>query len=254
MWYHTIELAPGIVTPGWFDTRAVAPTLPIPASLAGLRCLDIGTFDGFWAFEMERRGASEVVAVDLADLRDCDWPDNSTAEVIAEIAGGPPQGTGFRIAADALGSNVKRHTSSIYDVGPDDLGYFDFVYIGSLLLHLRDPVRALAAARSVCRGRLLLVDAVDLGLTVLHPRRPVAGLDGNGRPWWWKANQAGLVRMLVSAGWVLDAKPLRFSMPPGPGHPPARPSVKVLRHAAGREALLRTYKGDPHCALLARPA
>src|SRR5437899_13086104 len=29
-WYHSIELAPGLVTPGWFDTRAVASQLPIP--------------------------------------------------------------------------------------------------------------------------------------------------------------------------------------------------------------------------------
>ena len=49
-WYHTLELAPGVVTPGWFDTREVPQRLPIPASLAGRRCLDVGTFDGFWAF------------------------------------------------------------------------------------------------------------------------------------------------------------------------------------------------------------
>lgn len=55
-WYHTIELAPDVVTPGWFDCRPVA-TRVLPASCEGLRCLDVGTFDGVWAFEMERRGA-----------------------------------------------------------------------------------------------------------------------------------------------------------------------------------------------------
>jgi hypothetical protein len=34
-WYHTFDLPGGIVTPGLFDHRK----LPIPASLAGLRCL-----------------------------------------------------------------------------------------------------------------------------------------------------------------------------------------------------------------------
>src|SRR5262249_20625446 len=58
-WYHTLELAPGVLTPGWVDVRPVVPRVPIPASLAGLRVLDVGTWDGFWAFEMERRGASE---------------------------------------------------------------------------------------------------------------------------------------------------------------------------------------------------
>ena len=42
---------------GWFDTRAVGPRSRCPTSLAGKRCLDVGTWDGFWAFEMERRGA-----------------------------------------------------------------------------------------------------------------------------------------------------------------------------------------------------
>ena len=48
-WYHSIELAPGEVTPGCFDTRAVAGKVPLPANLAGKRCLDVGTRDGFWA-------------------------------------------------------------------------------------------------------------------------------------------------------------------------------------------------------------
>jgi hypothetical protein len=59
-WYHTLELAPGVETAGFFDHRPLLRKLPIPASLAGQRCLDIGTFDGFWAFELERRGAAEV--------------------------------------------------------------------------------------------------------------------------------------------------------------------------------------------------
>src|ERR1051326_1597538 len=56
-WYHTLELPGGVVTPGMFDTRPAATKIGMPPSLAGKRCLDVGTSDGFWAFEMERRGA-----------------------------------------------------------------------------------------------------------------------------------------------------------------------------------------------------
>ena len=66
-WWHTIEVAPGIVTPGGWDLRPTAHRLPWPRSLAGMRCLDIGTMDGYWAFELERRGAAEVIASDVLD-------------------------------------------------------------------------------------------------------------------------------------------------------------------------------------------
>ena len=50
-WYHTIELAPGVVTPGEIDLRKLAARV-LPDRLDGLRALDVGTFDGFWAFEL----------------------------------------------------------------------------------------------------------------------------------------------------------------------------------------------------------
>ena len=73
-WYHTIDLGNGVVTPGLYDTPGECARVPLPASLEGRRCLDIGTADGFWAFEMERRGAAEVVALDIDDPDDYDWP------------------------------------------------------------------------------------------------------------------------------------------------------------------------------------
>src|SRR5438067_4479740 len=57
-WYHTIELPGGVITPGEYDTRVAARKVGLPADLDGNRCLDVGTHDGFWAFEMERRGAT----------------------------------------------------------------------------------------------------------------------------------------------------------------------------------------------------
>jgi tRNA (mo5U34)-methyltransferase len=71
-WWHTIEVAPGVVTSGGWDLRPTAERMPWPSSLAGMRCLDIGTMDGFWAFELERRGAGEVVASDVLDATELD--------------------------------------------------------------------------------------------------------------------------------------------------------------------------------------
>jgi tRNA (mo5U34)-methyltransferase len=253
-WYHTVELRPGIETPGWFDTRPLAAALPWP-DLSGARCLDVGTFEGFWAREMHARGATEVVAVDIIDPFQWDWPVGSSSEVITDLAQRKRGGDGFGFVGQALGSPIKCRELSVYDLDPDQVGTFDLVYVGSLLLHLRDPIRALERVRSVCRpdGRLLVVDAIDLELTLRHPRRPLAELDGAGRPWWWKPNLAGLARMVSAGGFDVVAKPKPVYLMPGRGRqlPGWKPSL--LRTAGGRDLLVTKWRGEPHGLVVATP-
>src|SRR5437588_5981940 len=145
LWYHTIDLPGGVTTPGWFDLRPIVERMPWP-DVRGKRCLDVGTYDGFLAFELERRGAGEVVAVDLGDEQDWDWPADMRAagrQRLAELAG-RQRDRGFRIAREALRSGVERVELSVYDLSPERIGNFHLVVCGSLLLHLRAPVRALA--------------------------------------------------------------------------------------------------------------
>ena len=250
-WYHTMELAPGVLTPGWLDTRPVASRVPLPRSLAGMRCLDVATFNGFWAFEMERRGSDDVVAIDVLDPARWDWPVASTAEAIEAI--GARHAGGFDIAKRELSSAVQRLERSVYELDPEQDGTFDLVYLGSLLVHLRDPVRALERIRSVCRGTLVLVDGIDLPLSLMLPRLPVAHFDGRGRPWWWYSNAAGLTRLVESGGFEVTEGPKRLFMPPGPGQPLAQTRPRLLLTRAGRQALVIARKGDPHAALSARP-
>jgi tRNA (mo5U34)-methyltransferase len=252
-WYHTIELAPGIVTPGWFDTRSVVSELPFPASLEGKRCLDIATFDGFWAFEMERRGAAEVVAIDILDPRAWDWPAGSEDEVIAAIDKRKEGGRGFRIASAARGSGVNYVERSVYDLDPEVDGQFDFIYLGSLLKHVRDPVRALEKARSVCRGQLLVVDNIHPFLSSIHRNLPLAVMDGVGRPWWWKVNLAGLEKWVRVAGFRVLQPPKRIFMPPGRGFPEVPWSRDLLHNGEARLFKITRLKGDPHAAILAEP-
>ncbi len=252
-WYHTIELAPGLTTPGWFDTRRVVNRLPFPESLHGKRCLDVGTFDGFWAFEMERRGASQTVAIDVLEPSEWDWPAGGSPEDVAAIGTRKSRGRGFEVAREALGSLVERVEKSVYQLDPEIDGVFDYVYVGSLLLHLRDPVGALMRVRSVCRGSMLSVDAIDLGLTFAHPRRPIATLEALGRPWWWKPNLAAYVRMIEAAGFSAQRHG-RFFMPAGDGQARTRPTARALASRFGREEIFRVRVGDPHAFVLARHA
>jgi tRNA (mo5U34)-methyltransferase len=252
-WYHTLELAPGQLTPGWLDTRPVVPHVPFPESLEGKRCLDIGTYDGFWAFEMERRGAAEVVAIDVLDARQWDWPVTADPATIEDFDRRKARGRGFEIAKRQLGSSVERRELSVYDLDPDEIGQFDLVYIGSLLVHLQNPVRAVEAARRVCSGSLIVVDGVDLPLSLMFPRHPIARLDGRGVPWWWYANAAGLGRMVEAGGFEITDGPRRIFMPIGAGQPLPRFSPGLLRTRDGREKLILARKGDPHAVVAARP-
>src|SRR5712691_5428993 len=137
-WYHTLELAPGHITKGMFDLRSQVAHYGLPERMDGMRALDVGTWDGFWAFEMERRGA-EVVALDMDDERDLDWPPRLRPSKFSTV----PRGTGFALAKELLGSHVERVDLSIYDARPEELGTFDVVFCGSVLIHLRDQLLAL---------------------------------------------------------------------------------------------------------------
>ena len=245
-WYHTLELAPGIVTPGWLDHRAIAKEMPF-GSLEGKRCLDVATFDGFWAFEMERRGG-EVVAIDVKDASEVDWPADSTSAVLEAMERRKRQGDGFELAKSAFGSSVERRWLSIYELDPDDIGQFDFIYLGSLLLHLRDPIGALMKVRGVCRGRLVICDAINPWWSMLSPHIPLATLEGTGRPWWWRPNVKGLERMAEGAGFkVLSTRRLRFQA--GKGRPSPPITLPVLRSPQARRELLDVRVGDPHALL-----
>lgn len=251
-WYHTFELAPGIETPGWFDLREMIGQIPFPDSLEGKRCLDVGTFDGFWAFEMERRGA-QVVAIDVLDPLRWDWPHGADEATVAALDERKRAGGGFELVARLRGSAVERRELSVYDLDPDEIGCFDLVYLGSLLVHLRDPVRALMRLRDVCAGTAIVCDGIDVAKSILFPREAVAGLDGRGRPWWWRPNVTGLERMVDAAGFHRTAGTRRVRLTPGRGW--ARPPISIagLRSRAAREQIFHSRLGDPHAVIVASP-
>lgn len=207
-WYHTLELGHGVVTTGMFDHRPVLDRYPIPDDLRGQRCLDVATMDGYWAFEMERRGAESVTALDLEDPEELDWPaslradhDRSMDETKAER---------FGLAKAALGSNVERVLLSAYDLGPE-LGRFDFVFCGDLLLHLKDPITPVENIRSVCTGSAVIANVITKFR--LNDKRPMAELDGVDTFTWWTTNLAGLVRIVRAAGFPRVEPSETFELP-----------------------------------------
>src|SRR4051794_31649022 len=65
-WFHSIDLRDGSVTPGNKSPQRLqqeTDALNLPVDMSGMRALDIGAWDGYFSFEMERRGA-QVTALD----------------------------------------------------------------------------------------------------------------------------------------------------------------------------------------------
>src|SRR5580700_1396292 len=119
--YHSIELPDGTVIPGAQSIeqqRWRIAQFPIPQDLRGKRVLDIGAWDGWFSFEMERRGAA-VVAID-------NW-DNPR----------------FHEAKAMLDSRVEYRQMDVYDLTPERLGRFEIVLFMGVLYHLKHPLLAL---------------------------------------------------------------------------------------------------------------
>lgn len=194
-WYHTIELPGGIVTPGMFDHRALVPHYGIPERLEGKRVLDVGTWDGFWAFEFERRGAT-VTAVDLGALSSIDLPvaikDELERSGLDQRLGG-----GFELARSALGSSAERIERSVYDLDPGELGTYDVVHFADVLMHLDSPITALRRVRSIASDTAIIVATFDPTLG----DEPILRYQGG---WtnavWWSFSLKALGQMALDAG------------------------------------------------------
>ncbi|MGI8984572.1 MAG: class I SAM-dependent methyltransferase [Acidimicrobiales bacterium] len=174
-WFHSIDLGNGIVTPGVDRSSRRLKSIHMPESLAGMSVLDVGTFDGFYAFEAERRGG-RVTATDTAVWRN---PDIGRS--------------GFDLARRVLGSNVQDREIDVLELSPETVGTFDLVLFLGVLYHLPDPMRALERIASVTRHQLIMETHVDL----LGSRRPAAAfyprdeLQGDGSNWWGPNLAAG---------------------------------------------------------------
>ncbi|WP_109117104.1 tetratricopeptide repeat protein [Azospirillum sp. TSO22-1] len=211
-WYHRVALPHGVTTPGFAPLAPAAHRLP--ERLDGLRVLDVGTWDGYWAFEALRRGAAEVVAID--DLSD--------------RLGLPGQETerswqGFDLCRAALGygeDRCRRLQASVYSLDPAVVGTFDLVLLFGTLNQCRHPLLALDTLATVCTGQIL----VEAG--ILDRYSPYCGGVGQGYDGghmiaefyptaqygynpanWWAPTLDCLANMLQSAGFgEVEAWPL----------------------------------------------
>jgi tRNA (mo5U34)-methyltransferase len=206
-----VELGNGLRSTGRFDLRSCIDLHGVPESLSGKTALDVGTCDGFWAFEFERRGADRVVGVDIESMAGFDFLP-SVRESLGRRAA-KRLDRYFWLAHALRESQVEHKICSVYELSPETVGTFDFVFCGSLLLHLRNPFEALLNIRSVTGEMAIIATQISEAIEG-DPDRPLLAfgnrqLDLQGpRPQlgsscvYWYVNTRGLQEMMEYAGFA----------------------------------------------------
>ena len=203
-WFHSIDFGHGLISPGIVPLaylQRILTAFQLPKRLDGMRVLDIGTYDGFWAFECERRGAAEVVAIDV----------------------NPIDFYCFHVAHTVLKSRVRYHEMSVYALDEQTLGgKFDLILFPGVFYHLRHflisldqiwerlkPNGILLMESHVCDGHFVLADGTSTTLEAMDPRLVKTPLfrfyrrdELNKGDWsnWFGGNVAAILDCLGSAG------------------------------------------------------
>lgn len=243
-WYHHIELAEGVITPGGATFTWQKEALP---AFEGRSVLDIGAWDGGYSFLAEREGASRVVALDHYvwgikwGERDTYWAECAAKGVLPDhqrdatdfwddsLPGRRP----FEFARDTLGSKVENVVADFTTVDLDALGTFDVVLYLGVLYHMPEPLTCLERLRQVT-GHVAAIGTVGLNVPGLNDQRLIQFAPGNevaadyGN--WFVPSTSALVGMCIAAGFARAE--VVVGPPPGtPGTPPSVGNHHIMVHA-----------------------
>jgi tRNA (mo5U34)-methyltransferase len=191
-WYHRFEIYPGVITPGVYDPSGILGKLDLPQDLTGVRILELGTADGYFAKALSDRGA-DVTAVDYDDK---DF-------------------FGFGTMERLSGRTFKYIKANVLSLGELGLAPFDIVLCLGVLYHLPDMMRALFTIRGLVKNLLILETLVSREHED-EPRArylPAASLNGDLTNF-WAPNVSCCRHMLTDCGftvrdtWVGDTRAL----------------------------------------------
>ncbi len=195
-WFHTFALnrAEGIYTPGAArDHRYRVSSLP--EDFSGMSVLDVGAFDGFYAFLAEHRGADRVMAVDNEQYRA--WV---ASRWDIELEGGE----GFRAIHRLLDSAIEYRQMDAF--GLDQLDErFDLVYCFGILHRVENPLGLLRVLRGrTAAGGAVLIETY--GVRPEHRDGPAIRVSEPGEVYagdefvYWGFGHTGLERLARIAG------------------------------------------------------
>lgn len=217
-WWHSIDVrgvtTPGVKTPPELKRELAGVDLP---DLRGKSVLDIGGWDGFYAFEAERAGAARVAVIDHY-MWSLDLPGMVAYWERCKSEGVPPRPyheteywhpdttpgkAGFDTARELRGSSVEAIVDDFMTTDLDALGQWDVVLYLGVLYHMENPMLALRRLSQVTRERAIVETeaAVIPGSEHQALWRFFPGAELNADiSNWWAPNMAGLAGALPAAG------------------------------------------------------
>lgn len=204
-WFHSFDFGSGVTAHG---SATLASLSKRTASLrleglVGKTFLDISSWDGFYAFEAKRRGAARVLATDKFCWSGAGWGKKE----------------GFLLVRDILGAQVEDRDIEVDELSPDSVGMWDVVLFSGIFYHRRDPIRALAAAASVAKERLIVETHVynnhhAVPLMQYVPRDPTNPMNHNSN--YWRPNVALIEQLLKEMGFPRIETWVETDPPGGP--------------------------------------
>lgn len=230
-WYHEFDFGNGLRTRThcsqiemhrrtWEFLRSQLDKI----DFRGKSVLDIGSWDGYWSFYAEKRGARSVLASD--DLGQ-NWS----------------QGRGIHLAKELLNSSVEIDQNlSVYDLTTRGRKFDVILFLG-VYYHLHDPFYALTQIRHCCHPNTLVVVNGPVGVNV--------GADGAlynfaEHDCEWLPSEGAMRQLLKAAYFTNPAvaysdSPKVEVAPPPPGRLGWRWRLKMCRDALrGSRADMRT--------------
>ena len=252
-WYHCIDVAPGLVTPGLFDLRPIVDQMPWPdvrGSAAWMSARPTASSPS----SSSAAGRPRWSPVDLAAHEHWDLEAHVGSlgpEYLRAVAGPAAERRvrGGARAAHLLGLVSGAHRLRPQSRDPRDLR---LVVCGSLLLHLRDPLRALRRSPRCAPVASCAPTRSTSAAPCFARIRPLVRLDGtSGVTQWWVPNAAGHRQMLRAVGFTVERVSCLYAIPFGPAHPPPSRRPSGLAHTLA-QLLFTRREGVPHTAVLAR--
>lgn len=159
--YHTIEIPGKGLVEGISDMRPAVPVLFDTVDFKNKKVIEVGPAGGFLSFEMEKRGAN-VTSVELGQNDrwdivphasiDIDRTEESYREHLTQLR------NSYWFAHRQLNSNSKVVHGSCYQI--EKLGLkANIGLFSNLLVHLRDPLRAIQSMANSVSDTMILCDA-----------------------------------------------------------------------------------------------